>query len=231
MMRYEHIFFDLDRTLWDFDTNSYDALSDIFEEYRLEERGAGVASAFILQYQKINKHLWELYSQQKIDKQTLRWTRFDLALKSFGIVDQQLAEAIALRYLQLSPLKTALLPGTVDALDHLAGRYRLHIITNGFEEVQLLKLRNSGLDRYFDVVVTSDGVGCKKPAQRIFQLACEGCGANTNASIMVGDDLETDILGAQNAGMDHIYFNREGAQHSYEVTHEIRHLSELKTIL
>lgn len=231
MSGYQHIFFDLDRTLWDFDTNSRHALSEIFEECKLEERGIVGSGDFILEYQKINMHLWDLYRQQKISKELLRWRRFDLTLKSFGISDEPLAQMLGDRYIAVSPLKTGLLPGTIDVLNHLASRYRLHIITNGFEEVQHLKLSNSGLSSYFDVVVTSDGVGCKKPGREIFEHACEGCGALASESIMIGDDLDTDILGAQNAGMDHVYFNPLGVAHSVAVTHEIKQLVELKGIL
>lgn len=231
MTSYQHIFFDLDRTLWDFDTNSRHALSEIFEECKLEERGIVGSGDFILEYQKINTQLWDLYRQQKISKELLRWRRFDMTLKSFGISDEPLAQMLGDRYIAVSPLKTGLLPGTIDVLNHLASRYRLHIITNGFEEVQHLKLSNSGLSSYFDVVVTSDGVGCKKPGRKIFEHACEGCGALASESIMIGDDLDTDIQGAQNAGMDHVYFNPLGIAHSVAVTHEIKQLIELKGIL
>lgn len=231
MQQYRHIFFDLDRTLWDFDQNSYDALHEIIAENKLIDLGVEDANAFIGDYQRINEAYWMLYRKQKVDKETLRWIRFDGALKAHGIDDKALALRLAERYLQVSPLKTGLLPGTIDMLDYLADRYRLHIITNGFEEVQHIKLERSNLTRYFQVVVTSEKAGCKKPGSEIFAHACSESGASTADSIMIGDDLQTDILGAQTVGMDHVFFNPKSTPHEMEVTHEIKHLSELKTIL
>ncbi len=231
MNNYEHIFFDLDRTLWDFDANSHEALCEIFDECSLTERGIGHSDLFIGQYKEINKTLWNQYRDQQISQKDLRWKRFELSLRNFGIEDPTLAQRMDELYISLSPLKTNLLPGAIDVLDHLASRYRLHIITNGFEDVQHLKLQNSGLSPYFDVVLTSDGAGFKKPGREIFQLACQHCGADTEKSIMVGDDLETDIAGAQGVGMDSVYLNHSGEPHQYRVTHEIRQLQELKQIL
>lgn len=231
MGNYQHIFFDLDRTLWDFDRNSYDALHEIIAESKLTDLGVEDVEAFIVDYQKINEGYWTLYREQKVDKETLRWIRFDGALKAYGIDDKKLALRLADRYLQVSPLKTGLLPGTIDLLDYLADRYQLHIITNGFEEVQHLKLERSDLTRYFQVVVTSERAGCKKPGKEIFAHACAESGASLKESIMIGDDLQTDILGAQTAGMDHVFFNPNSVKHPVVVTHEITHLSELKTIL
>lgn len=231
MDKYQHIFFDLDRTLWDFDRNSVDALREIIDESRLTEMGVEDPETFIADYQRINEAYWALYREQKVDKETLRWIRFDGALKAHGINNKELACQLADRYIQVSPLKTGLLPGTIDSLDYLAGRYQLHIITNGFEEVQHLKLERSDLARYFQVVVTSEKAGCKKPGKEIFEHACAESGAKLSESMMIGDDLQTDILGARTVGMDHVFFNPHSIEHPVEVTHEIAHLLELKTIL
>lgn len=228
---YQHIFFDLDRTLWDFDTNSHQALLEIGDECRLCDRGIDDMAAFILRYQQINEHYWSLYRQQKLDKATLRWIRFSKTLEEFGVIDSELADQLAEKYIKVSPLKTALLPGAIDTLDHLAGRYQLHIITNGFEEVQHLKLNSSGLTPYFDVIVTSEGAGHKKPKREIFDYACQMTGANIRESMMIGDDLEADICGAQNAGMDHVFFNPKAAVHEFAVTHEVKSLLQLRDIL
>ena len=193
--------------------------------------GIESSDAFIGVYQKVNEHYWSLYRKQEIDKETLRWIRFDQALKVYGIDNRTLATSLAERYLQISPLKTGLLPGTMEVLKHLADRYRLHIITNGFEEVQHIKLSRSGLSQYFEVVVTSEKAGCKKPGREIFDFALTSCDGHIRESIMIGDDLDTDILGAQNAGMDHVFFNPASVAHDFEVTHEIRDLQELVGIL
>jgi YjjG family noncanonical pyrimidine nucleotidase len=231
MARYQHLFFDLDRTLWDFDTNSQEALREIVVECELEGRGITDSGQFLDKYRDINLHYWSLYREQKIDKETLRWIRFGKTLEHFGIHDQKLAMQLAQLYVSVSPLKTGLMPGTLDALEYLGEKYRMHIITNGFEEVQHIKLKQSGLDRFFDIVVTSEGAGHKKPRPEIFAYACQASGATYSDSIMIGDDLEADILGAQNAGMDHVFYNPEGAAHSYQVTHEISALVELKSLL
>lgn len=231
MSEYQHIFFDLDRTLWDFDVNSREALLEIIDECKLKELGVEDADAFIGVYQEVNEHYWGLYREQQIDKATLRWIRFDQTLEKYGVRDRTLALQLADRYIEVSPQKTALLPGTIDVLNHLANRYRLHIITNGFEEVQHIKISRSGLTHYFDVVVTSESAGCKKPGREIFEHACRNSGAEVAVSLMIGDDLETDIKGAQNAGMDHVFFNPKKNKHDFEVTHEISALAELKSLL
>lgn len=227
---YQHIFFDLDRTLWDFDTNSHQALLEIMAEHKLSERGVEDASQFIDLYRDINEHYWGLYREQKIDKATLRWIRFGDTLARFGIQDKELALKLAEMYIQISPLKTGLMPGAKEALDYLASKYRLHIITNGFEEVQHLKLKQSGLEPYFEVVITSEQAGFKKPSPEIFNHACAMSGANATQSIMIGDDLQTDILGAQNSGMDHVFYNPKETVHQSRVLHEIKQLNELRSL-
>lgn len=231
MAQYQHIFFDLDRTLWDFETNSRLALDEIMAECRLVELGVEDNEGFIEKYREINEYYWGLYREQRIDKATLRWIRFGDTLAHFGVRDEPLARKLADMYIQISPLKTTLMPGTVEALDYLAARYRLHIITNGFEEVQHIKLNRAGLERYFDVVVTSEGAGFKKPRPEIFAHACTLSGASTEQSVMIGDDLQTDMLGAQNAGMDHVYYNPARIAHSSRVLHEINQLEDLKDLL
>jgi putative hydrolase of the HAD superfamily len=229
MKRYNHVFFDLDRTLWDFDANSRSALIDICSVNGLSERIP--VEEFIKVYQKINEMLWKAYRMGNINKKTLRVLRFAKALEHFGIQDTILGQRMGDAYIDLSPKKTTLLPNTIDTLDYLAGKYKLHIITNGFEEVQHTKLTNSGLSQYFTEVITSERAAARKPSPEVFQLALHLANASSHEAIMVGDDLETDMAGARSVWMDHVFFNPEKQLHNEPVTHEISDLGELRNLL
>lgn len=231
MSKYEHIFWDLDRTLWDFDTNSRHALSELFVEFELEGRGVESAEAFIEIYQAINEMLWDRYRKGLINKRLLRSKRFYDTLVHFGIEDEYLSEKIGDAYIDLSPYKTAVSPNCMEILDYLAGRYRMHILTNGFEEVQHIKLERSGLSKYFDVVITSERAGARKPDPVVFSFAFSETKGSIGDSIMIGDDLRTDIQGARNIFMDHVYYNPKKVKHEEDLFHEIDDLIELKHLL
>lgn len=231
MKLYKHIFFDLDRTLWDFDKNAHEAFCDIFGKYDLEGRRGLTLDRFVERYIAHNERLWALYRDGKIEKHHLRWQRFEATLKDFGIVDMSLAQAIGDDYVSISPTKINLLPNTVAALDYLSNKYTLHIITNGFEEVQFTKLKNSDLRQYFSQVITSEAAGCKKPNPDIFAFALRLAAADPEHSLMIGDDIETDIKGAALAGIDAIYFNPGNVPHNGGVNLEIDDLIKLTQIL
>lgn len=231
MKPYQHIFFDLDRTLWDFEKNSEATLHEIFEHFKLHQRGIENAGHFIAIYKDINHRMWEEYRKGIIRKDQLRGGRFLETLKHFKAEDKALSEQIGDFYVEESPRKTALFEGTVEVLDYLASKYILHIITNGFEEVQHIKLHHSGLAKYFNVVVTSEQAGCKKPDKEIFDYALKMAGTVSYDALMIGDDLEIDILGARDAGIDQIYFNPSQLPHNYQITAEIQSLGQLLTIL
>ncbi|MBN8694971.1 MAG: YjjG family noncanonical pyrimidine nucleotidase [Bacteroidetes bacterium] len=228
---YQHIFFDLDRTLWDFETNSHETLIELIDKYKLVEKGISSPTTFIKEYYAINDVLWEEYRQGKIDKELLRFERFKRALDKYEIVDRKLVEDFGNDYVYLSPLKTNLLPHTEEILDYLRSKYILHIITNGFEEVQHIKLKNSGIDHYFSEIITSERAGYKKPDKRIFDFSVSLADTQVEKSIMIGDSLDADILGAKNAGMHQIFFNPNEEDHSEEITHEISSLKELRDLL
>lgn len=198
------IFFDLDHTLWDFDKNSKLAFSRMFHEYRisidLEE--------FITVYEPINFQYWKLFREDKVSKQQLRRGRFLEAFQVFGIHynDKDLDE-LAGAYITELPKDNHLFTGVMDVLAYLTTQYQLHIITNGFHEVQHLKLKNSGISTYFKTVTTSEEVGLKKPNPVIFQKALEKAIARPHRSLMVGDTFEADILGAEAVGMETLFFN------------------------
>lgn len=228
--KYKHLFFDLDRTLWDFDRNSRDALADILQHYGLLSDRLD-AIRFYDTYSRINDHFWSLYRIGQIGKEFMRKERFVLALATFGIHDETLAAKIGEDYIRLSPYKTSLIPHTVETLEYLHARYALYIITNGFDDVQFIKLNNSGLNGYFRKVFTSEQARSNKPAREIFHLALSAVNARKEESLMIGDDMEVDILGASAFGIDQVYFNPDALPHHEKPTFEIRNLKELQDIL
>jgi putative hydrolase of the HAD superfamily len=230
LKKYEHIFFDLDRTLWDFDENSRKVLKDIFINFKLNEF-INSFDSFINKYYTVNEQLWSDYRDDRITKESLRWKRFSFTLKYFNINDNELASQIGDYYISHSPRQTLLFPYTKEVLDYLNQKYQLHIITNGFEEVQFIKLKESGIINYFNEVILSEKVGVKKPHPYIFKNALKRTGATAKNSIMIGDDLYADIYGAQRVKMDHIYFNYHQVEHDKKVQKEINCLSNLYHIL
>ncbi len=230
MKKYKHLFFDLDRTLWDFEKNSVKVLETIFEKRELDKVFPDF-NTFVKIYKAHNEHLWDLYKLRKIKKEELRNERFLLTLKDFGVNDAILAEHMGDDYVELSPLQTILFPDTIAVLDNLKAKYQLYVITNGFVEVQYKKLKNSGLDSYFDRVITSEEAKASKPKPEIFHAALSAANAKKTESLMIGDDLENDILGAKKFGLDQVYFNPSKENHQEIVTFEISKLKELIEIL
>ena len=230
-MSIKHIFFDLDRTLWDFEKNSHTTLLQLISHFNLIDKGVDTPESFIKKYKIHNTKLWGLYREDKIKKEELRSKRFLMTLAEYGIDDKNLAEQFGLAYIKQSPLQTNLFPFSHEVLSYLQNKYTLHIITNGFEEVQYIKLAAADLKQYFDVVVTSEKAGVKKPNTQIFEFALEQANAKAEQSIMIGDDLAVDVLGAEKVGMQGIYFNPNKKEHKLEVVHEIFCLSELMTLL
>ncbi len=228
--QYEHIFFDLDRTLWHFDENSRKVLVDIYTEFELN-RCIASANDFISTYEIINEELWTLYRNGKVEKEKLRSERFYQTLLKYQFDDAKLADRIGDYYVDHSPLQTILLPFAIEVLEHLKDRYQMHIITNGFEEIQLIKLSNSEIAHYFNQVIFSEKIGVKKPHPLIFKQAIKGAGATFHNSIMIGDDYYADICGAQRVKMDSIYFNFYKEEHNYKIDREINCLSELFNML
>lgn len=199
----QHILLDLDRTLWDFDTNSRNALKKGIEHIVPEIN----PTEFISIYEPINEQLWELYRNHEIVKEELRWKRFFLAFQKFGIENKELAEEMADFYVQNSPYQTTLIEGTIELLEYLKQKYHLHIITNGFDEVQHIKIEASGLGKYFNTVTTSEMVGARKPHADFFNHVLNEINAKPHECMVIGDDFGADILGAEKAGMPSIFFN------------------------
>lgn len=203
-MKIKHIFFDLDHTLWDFEANSNIAFETIFKKYDV-----GIdLQKFLNYYKGINQNYWKLYRNEKISKEELRVGRLrDTFVKINQKFDYELIDNLSVEYIAVLPNNNLLFDGTHEILNHLYTKYKLHIITNGFNEVQYKKMDNSGLSKYFDKIITSEDAGVKKPNPKIFKYALEMAKATSNESIMIGDNWEADIMGALDNGLDAIYFN------------------------
>ena len=226
MTEVKHIFFDLDRTLWDFEKNSNEALTEILVELDLTSQGL-IVEDFIEKYKEINEYYWGLYRDGKIEKSKLRFIRFQDTLHYFKIYDQGLGVKIGDQYVHICPKKKNLIYGTMDILNYLSPHYSLHIITNGFEEVQAIKMRENNLIPFFDTVTYSEEVDAKKPDPKIFHHAMEKFNAKAEESVMIGDDYEADIIGAENIKMKSIYFNPDHNDENHE--NYISCLTDLKT--
>ena len=207
-MKYKHLFFDLDHTLWDFEANARATLAHLYEDLKLKEKGVYDFELFYKNYLIYNEKLWERYRNGHIQQQELRIKRMRMALLDFKIADEALAEKMNVQFLDLLPSRTNLFPHCIEILDYLADKnYQLHLITNGFEKTQHSKLKYSGLSRYFKEVVTSEGSNSLKPKKEIFDYAFQKAKANPEESIMIGDTMDVDILGAINAGIDQVHVN------------------------
>ncbi|CAL1521177.1 YjjG family noncanonical pyrimidine nucleotidase [Chitinophaga sp. MM2321] len=231
-MKYKHLFFDLDHTLWDFETNEQETLLELYNSHNLSGRGVPSFEEFSISYVGHNERLWDRFRKGFITRNDLRDKRFRLALLDFKIGDEKLTQAMCKEFLEILPYKTALFPETVETLDYLAAKnYPMHMITNGFEETQLLKMKNAGIDQYFTHIVTSEVAGSLKPYKEIFEYAIAKAGTTATESIMVGDAMELDIKGAHGVGMDQVYFNPAKPPVDFTPTFTIGHLRELKEIL
>ena len=228
---YKHIFFDLDRTLWDFDAAAEVAFERIYDKYDLKNLDIPSAHEFHEVYHPLNEQLWVLYRADQITKEDLNRTRFLKPLEHYGIHDVELADHLSEDYVYWSPRIVRLVPGTMELLNYLKPKYHLHLITNGFQEVQHTKLSGSGMEPYFETLTVSEEVGVKKPNPEIFRYALRKANATAEESLMIGDEMAVDIDGARAAGMDQILFNPSGQPVEGERTFEVQRLLEIMKIL
>ncbi|MFT3909122.1 MAG: YjjG family noncanonical pyrimidine nucleotidase [Ferruginibacter sp.] len=232
MPAYKHIFFDLDHTLWDFDTNAKSTLSELFIEFELHLKVTPVFDDFYKKYLHHNEILWERYQKGFISADELKWRRMWRTLLDFKIGDELLSKKLSQRFLEILPTKKEVFPYTFEILTYLKQKnYSLHLITNGFENTQWTKLRNSGMDHFFTHVITSEGSNSLKPKKEIFDYALLKANASLKESIMIGDNLDADIQGAINAGMDCVFVNHINATDMFvKPTYTVTHLDQLENI-
>ncbi len=231
MKSYRCILFDLDHTLWDFETNSHQTLQELYHHYEIENRGVESFNAFYSTFVEINTKLWELYDLGKITREKIRFERFHGILERLGVNDNELSLTLSDEYVARSPKKSALIPNTIEVLDYLYPHYPMTIVTNGFEEIQYTKMESSGITSYFKNVVTSARAGHKKPAKEIFEFALTEGGFEAHEAVMIGDNLLTDIGGAHGASVDTIFFNPNKISHQEKPHYEIHDLKQLMDIL
>lgn len=229
---YKYIFIDLDDTIWDFHTNARLSLQDMFEQRKLAQYFTDFDEFFQI-YAKRNIELWEQYGKGEITKEFLMSERFRYPLSKMGLDDVELAEEIGIQYLDILPTKTTLMPYAKELLDYLYPKYPLTLISNGFVEVQYKKMRSSDIEKYFKHIVLSESAKALKPDKKIFEYALSLNNANKTEAIMIGDSYEADIRGAQNAGIDQIYYplHPENILKEQTSTYTIRSLNELFDIL
>jgi putative hydrolase of the HAD superfamily len=223
----KHIFFDFDDTLWDFQKNSGIVLEQLFAEYALREKLNADFEEFFDKYKEVNLAFWSRYYKRQIDKHFIRNHRFHETFLHFGYSNFEENLSITQQYLDRTPRGSHLKEGCVEVLEYLSQNYSLHVITNGFKEVQDIKLENCGLRPYFNCVLISEEHQLVKPEEAIFRLAERLTGAQRHECVMIGDSLESDVEGALNAGWDAIFFSHD--HRDFKGT-SIRHLLELKEL-
>ena len=227
---YKCVFFDLDHTLWDYECNARETLLDLHTAFSLAERGIDFEK-FHQKFKSVNFNLWQLYDRGLIDNDVIRHQRFKEVLQHFDAHEDKLNAALSEEYLYGCPKKSNLVPHAKEVLDYLSAHYSLTVVTNGFEEIQAVKLLSGNITHYFDHVVTSQKAGFKKPSKEIFEYALGLNDLQCHEVIMIGDNLITDIGGARNACIDTVFFNPGEVPHSEPVKYEIRCLSELQNLL
>jgi len=213
--KYTHLFFDLDNTIWDFNSNSYVALRSALNKLLLLEK-IGSYDTFFNIYCEVNEKLWELYRHGLMTKKVLSVQRFEESFEKHGMPEIIDGGVVNDAYLSEMPAQTLLVEGARRVLDYLHGKYEIAIITNGFKEVQYDKIRKSELTKYFRKIFISEEVGAQKPGKQIFEHAIRSMNAPKKSSLMIGDSWEADILGAMKFGIDQIYYNPKNEKKSQE---------------
>jgi putative hydrolase of the HAD superfamily len=226
MAAWRHLFFDLDNTLWDFRRNSAAVLDALYGAYGLAERGVPSREAFVARYEVHNEQAWRAYREGRTDAQRLRWERYHRTLADFGCQDRNLALQLSAAYLERLADQAELVEGTLDLLRALDGRYALHIVTNGFEEVQRGKLRRGGLEPHFRTLTAADTVGAAKPDPRIFRHALALAGAVAEESLYVGDHPEVDGS-AEAVGMAFAWYNPDRQPNALGHARDLERLTDL----
>lgn len=230
-MQYKNLFIDLDDTLWDIHQNGKECLEEIFHEYNYENFYPTFEEYYNV-YMPGNHRLWAMYRQGEIRKEELILERFLAPVRPFGITDPEYAKRLSDDFLDRTTHKTRLIDGAMELLEYLLPRYRMHILSNGFREVQYKKIENSGLKPFFDKIILSEDAGINKPHPDMFTYALKNTNSRRTQTLMIGDSWDADIVGARNSRMDQIWFNPTGEPAvDFQPTHTVRSLSEIRDIL
>lgn len=225
----KHIFFDLDRTLWDFEKNSETVLSQLIHIYGLEQKCKVPAAAIIDKYREVNKELWRQYNRKEINKDQLRSSRFTKTLAHFNYHFLGFGLQLEKDYIERSPYQTHVIEGAHEILEYLRPTYKLHILTNGFAEVQHIKLKQSNLGKYFQHIFISEELGHQKPDRQIFSAAMSRVNGQPAECLMIGDDHHGDVQGALEAGWHAVHFSPDDVLAGNHL--QIRSLRELRDLV
>lgn len=231
MIKYRHLLFDLDHTLWDYDRNVRESLSELFEIYLLADLGVPTFDAFYGAFTTVNADLWNAYNRGQIDRTILRKERFRKIFEHLGADGSAVPSKMENDFMRRTSSKPHLFPHSKETLAYLHDRYRLHIISNGFDESQAMKMASSGLTSFFKLIVTSETTSYRKPDKRIFEYTLDKLGAEPEVCLMIGDNPDTDIMGAKDANIDQVLFNPLNLPHPVQPTYTISCLSELRCFL
>ncbi|MBN1118287.1 MAG: YjjG family noncanonical pyrimidine nucleotidase [Bacteroidales bacterium] len=230
MRKYKHLFFDLDRTLWDFDHNTSVTLQELLSAFS-ELSEIKDSLGFIKNYHRFNDYVWNLYREKKITKTVLRKERFRMLLQEYNMNNESLVAQIEAFYLNNAPYKSKLINNASEVLNKVKDYYSLYIVSNGFYDVQLTKLRSGGIDKFFKKIFTSDRIGYAKPNKAFFEYCIKSANAKKTESLFIGDDLTNDIMGPASFGIDQVWFNPNNQPASFKPSFEIKNLIQLTEIL
>jgi putative hydrolase of the HAD superfamily len=232
MRQYQHLFFDLDHTLWDFERNSAESLTEIYHHFDLKTHGVVSLGDFVRTFIEINTRLWDDFDHGRIAHGYIREHRFRLVFEALGVENLPINENLGEEYLRLLPQKSHLLDGALELLEYVAEKgYSLHIVSNGFDFIQLRKMESAKIEHFFEHIVTNEKAGAKKPDPQIFAYALQAAQASPVESLMIGDNWIADIKGALSFGIDAAFYNPKALQFDQKPTYDIQHLDQLKLIL
>lgn len=230
-MKYKSLFIDLDDTLWDTYHNNKECLKEVYTDYHWEKYYPSF-EAFYDFYMPNNEKLWEQYRNHEIDRQTLIFERFHYILSPMGIDDRKTVLEINNDFLKRTTTRTRLVSGAIELLEYLRPSYRLFILSNGFREVQYLKLKNSGLTPYIEQMILSEDAGIQKPHKEIFDFALKNTNSRRKESLMIGDSWDADIVGAHQSKIDQIWLNPKNLPaRDFMPTYIVQSLEEIQDIL
>lgn len=230
-MRYSQLFFDLDHTLWDYEENARETLEELFQRFDLSSIIDSSDQHFIEVFFKVNDSLWDQFDKGHIHRSVIRNERFERVFSEFGVNNSKVAQEINRDFIAECPHKTNVVPGAFELLSELKPGCGIHIVTNGFKEIQHIKLSKSGLDKYIDKVFISEEVGARKPEPFFFEFSLGEVDCTPRESLVIGDNLNTDIKGARDYGIDQVFYNPKKLKHTENVTWEISHLSQMLDLL
>lgn len=231
MAKYKSIFFDLDDTLWAFSENSRDTFQELYLKYHFDVYFDSFEHYYAL-YQKRNTELWDEYGEGKITKIQLNERRFFYPLCSVGVDDPALSKSFSDDFFAIISTKKRLMPHAKEILEYLSPKYDLYILSNGFRELQAQKMKSSGIDHYFKKIILSEDIGVMKPYPEIFYFALSATQSELKHSLMIGDNWNADIAGANGIGMDQMYYNSGGCTEMlFQATHIIDSLADIEGVI